>query len=93
MTVADTALLRALESLSAAEVAAVRSGQARLAVVPVASPPVDPAQLGLYAEPSATTAARGRRRPATPVPARDHGVDVQAAAARINTLSDRKSVV
>jgi hypothetical protein len=27
-----------------------------------------------------------RRAPATPVPARDHGVDVAAAVARINTL-------
>lgn len=92
MTVADTALLKALGTLSPAEVAAVRSGQARLAVVPVASPPVDPAQLGLYAEPSATTPVRGRRRPATPVPERDHGVDVQAAAAWINTLSSPAAV-
>lgn len=92
MTVVDTALLRALESLSPAEVTAIRSGRATLAVQPVATSSVDPAQLGLYADPSSATAARARRPPTTPVPERDHGVDVAAAAARINTLSSPAAV-
>lgn len=92
MTVVDAALVRALDALSPTELAAVRAGRARLAVQPVGPLVLDPAQLGLYAEPSA---GRGRRRPTTPVPERDHGVDgaeVRAAVARINALSNPAAV-
>ncbi|HEY0813457.1 MAG TPA: hypothetical protein VGE11_09245 [Pseudonocardia sp.] len=80
---ADAALRRVLAALSTDDLVAVATGRARLELCPVAPVQPDPAQLRLDGE---TTPARARRGPATPVPARAHGVDVDAVVARINEL-------
>ncbi len=94
-TLTELAVRRALACLSADDLMAVASGRARLEVRPVEPAAPDPAQLGLYAETSPgrpTQPARPRRGPATPVPARDHAVDIAAAAARINELHTPSAV-
>jgi hypothetical protein len=96
--IADAALRRVLATLSSDDLVALATGRARLEVRPVGAVQADPAQLRLYAEPSATPAttaaasARSRRRPATPVPARAHGVDVATAVVRINELPTPSAV-
>jgi hypothetical protein len=82
----DAAVRRVLETLSAADLAEVAAGRARLDVQSVPRP--DPAQLGLYGDPP----PRPRRQPAAPVPARDHGVDIAAAVMRVNELATPQAV-
>jgi hypothetical protein len=87
---ADLAVRRVLATLSADDLVAVATGRARLELRHVGPGQPDPAQLRLYAEPTAT--ARPRRSPATPVPARAHGADVPTAVARINELPTPSAV-
>ena len=92
-TLTDLAVRRVLETLSAEEVVAVATGRAELELRRVGIAQPDAAQLGLYADlPVTRPERRRRRRPATPVPERDHGVEVSAAVARINTLSSPTAV-
>jgi hypothetical protein len=76
----DLALRRVLATLSTDELVAVATGRARLELRHVGPTQPDPAK------------ARARRRPATPVPARDHGVDVATAVARINEMPTPSAV-
>jgi hypothetical protein len=76
----DLALRRVLATLSTDELVAVATGRARLELRHVGPTQPDPAR------------ARARRRPATPVPARDHGVDVATAVARINEMPTPSAV-
>jgi hypothetical protein len=76
----DLALRRVLATLSTDDLVAVATGRARLELRHIGPTQPDPAQ------------ARARRRPATPVPARDHGVDVASAVARINELPTPSAV-
>ncbi len=92
---AGVALRRVLATLSSDDLKAVAAGAARLELRDVEAHP-DPAQLKLYPEPTSTVspAARPRRNPATPVPDRAHGfdVDIDAAVARINKLPTPSAV-
>ncbi len=91
----DLALRRVLATLSTEELVAVATGRARLELRHLGPTQPDPAQMRLDGEPTAAAlgaAARARRRPATPVPARDHGVDVDVAVARINELPTPSAV-
>lgn len=94
-TLTDLAVRQVVATLSTDDLVAVADGHARLELHPVGPARPDPAQLGLYTEPipvvpasvaGQSPPARSRRAPAAPVPARDHGVDVAAAVARINEL-------
>jgi len=85
----DVALRRVLATLSTDDLVAVATGRARLELCHVGPVQPDPAQLRLDGEP---TPARSRRSPATPVPARAHGVDVDAVVARINELPTPSAV-
>jgi hypothetical protein len=76
----DLALRRVLATLSTDDLVAVATGRARLELRHIGPTQPDSAQ------------ARARRRPATPVPARDHGVDVASAVARINELPTPSAV-
>jgi hypothetical protein len=76
----DLALRRVLATLSTDDLVAVATGRARLELRHVGPTQPEPAP------------ARARRRPATPVPARDHGVDVASAVARINELPTPSAV-
>ena len=94
-TLTELAVRRTLAALSPDDLMAVAAGRARLEVRPVEPPAPDPAQLGLYAETAPepqVPAARSRRRPATPVPARDHAVDIAAVVARIGELHTPSAV-
>ncbi len=89
----DLALRRVLAALSADELLAVATGRARLELRPVGAIEPDPAQLRLDGEATAgAAAARSRRTPATPVPARAHGVDVAGAVDRVNELPTPSAV-
>jgi hypothetical protein len=87
----DLAVRRVLESLTAAELAAVAAGRARIDVHPVPEP-ADPAQLGLYGDPPPAPAPRTNRAVRTPVPACSPAVDVAAAARHINELTCPEAV-
>jgi len=97
---ADLALRRVLATLSNDELVAVATGRARLELCPIGPVQPDPAQLRLDGEPTAPTSAAGksaagprsRRSPATPVPARAHGIDVATAVVRINELPTPSAV-
>jgi hypothetical protein len=86
---ADVALRRVLATLSTDDLVAVATGRARLELRHVGPAQPDPAQLRLDGEP---TPARSRRSPATPVPARAHGIDVATAVVRINELPTPSAV-
>ena len=93
---AGVALRRVLATLSSDDLQAVAAGAARLELRDVEAHP-DPAQLKLYPEPTSAVSpagARPRRNPATPVPDRAHGfdVDIDAAVARINELPTPSAV-
>ena len=91
----DLAVRRVLAALSVDDLIAVATGRGLLEVRHVGSDQPDPAQLGLYAEPGPAVAShrgRPRRGPTTPVPARDHGVDITATVARINELPTPSAV-
>jgi hypothetical protein len=76
----DLALRRVLATLSTDDLVAVATGRARLELRHIGPTQPDPAH------------ARAPPRPATPVPARDHGVDVASAVARINELPTPSAV-
>lgn len=88
----DLALRRVLQSLSTVELAAVAAGRARVEIHPAGDGPVDPAQLGLYADVLIPAQSRSRRAVAAPAPRRAHDVDVAAAAAHIDALSSPEAV-
>jgi len=89
---ADLALRRVLATLSTHDLRALATGRARLELRHVDSAQPDPAQLKLYPEPAGPSAVRPRRNPATPVPDRDHGLNVATAVARINELPTPSAV-